>query len=239
MIGRSLASSFDRIFVINLVHRADRRREMAAQMQRIGLDLSAKPCQLFEAVRPAEAGDWPSLGARGCFASHLGVLRLARDAGVRSLLLMEDDVNWSPTLLQHSEPYLDALASDDWDFFHGGSSDLEGTRDAPHVRSVPSDEALPMAHCIGLRGAILPAMIDYLTGIAARPAGDPAGGKMHVDGAYSWFRRDHPEVRTLTFLPTMAYQRASDSDIAGLSRLAANPLLRPLVKLGRRIKNLR
>lgn len=36
---------------------------------------------------------------------------------------------------------------------------------------------------------------------------------MHVDGAYSWFRKDHPFLRTLLADPELGYQRPSRSDI--------------------------
>jgi len=36
---------------------------------------------------------------------------------------------------------------------------------------------------------------------------------MHVDGAYSWFRKDHPELTTLITVPELAFQRSSATDV--------------------------
>jgi GR25 family glycosyltransferase involved in LPS biosynthesis len=75
-------------FVINLATRADRRAEMEAQLNRVGWQ-----AEFFAAFRPNAAEGFPSIGARGCYLSHLAVLRL----GLRSrnhVLIMEDDLNF-------------------------------------------------------------------------------------------------------------------------------------------------
>src|SRR4051794_24805493 len=80
---------FEQVRIINLVDRADRRREMAQQLQRLG---GMPPnTSFFEAHRPASTGEFPSVGARGCFESHLAVLRAARSGAAETLLLLEDD----------------------------------------------------------------------------------------------------------------------------------------------------
>jgi GR25 family glycosyltransferase involved in LPS biosynthesis len=76
------------IFVINLEHRTDRRRAMEKELSKIGWN-----AEFFPAIRPAEAADFPSIGARGCFLSHLAVLRRASETEARRLILVEDDVN--------------------------------------------------------------------------------------------------------------------------------------------------
>ena len=49
-----------------------------------------------------------------------------------------------------------------------------------------------------------------------RQSGDSAGGPMHVDGAYSWFRCAHPALLTLASLHQLGTQRASRTDIHDL-----------------------
>jgi len=51
----SLTDLFDMIFVINLPSRGDRRREMAQQLARIGLDFDHPRVNLFSAFRPKDA----------------------------------------------------------------------------------------------------------------------------------------------------------------------------------------
>jgi glycosyl transferase, family 25 len=58
---------------------------------------------------------------------------------------------------------------------------------------------------------------------------------MHVDGAYSWFRRQHPEVITLLAMPELGHQRSSRTDIHDLNWYDRSIVLRPLVSVLRRI----
>ena len=78
--GTALLERFDRVRIVNLKARADRRREMRGELARLGLGLDDR-IALHEACRPDDRGDFPSLGARGCFLSHLTVLDQAWDAG--------------------------------------------------------------------------------------------------------------------------------------------------------------
>ena len=68
--------AFERIVVINLRERVDRRREMEAELRRAGIGAGDRRLQFFAGIRPADAGLFPSIGARGCFESHLGVIAL-------------------------------------------------------------------------------------------------------------------------------------------------------------------
>src|SRR5689334_3561173 len=84
---------FDEVRIINLVDRDDRRREMSQQLERLG-GISGN-ASFFEAHRPVSRGEFPSIGARGCFESHLAVLSGARDSGAQTLLLLEDDFEFT------------------------------------------------------------------------------------------------------------------------------------------------
>ena len=79
-------------YVINLEDRTDRRAEMEQQLRRVGWQAAFVP-----AIRPADAADFPSVGARGCFLSHLATLN--RPAGGH-VLLMEDDLDFVPDFAQ-------------------------------------------------------------------------------------------------------------------------------------------
>jgi hypothetical protein len=71
----------------------------------------------------------------------------------------------------------------------------------------------------------------------ARAAGDPRGGAMHVDGAYNWFRRDYPEVRTLIVIPELGYQRPSRSDIYRLAVHDQIPAIATAAQAFRKLKS--
>src|ERR1700704_4562761 len=77
------------IVVINLQRRIDRRIEAGNELSRIGWH-----AKYFSAIEAESEAGFPSIGARGCFLSHLAVLRNAKEAGVRRLVILEDDVNF-------------------------------------------------------------------------------------------------------------------------------------------------
>jgi glycosyl transferase family 25 len=205
---------FGAIYIINLPARTDRKAEMLEQLRNAGIDASAAPLVFFEAVRPPDAGEFPTIGARGCFLSHLGVLKAARAAGHARILVLEDDLNFVAGFPEAFRGLLPALRGESWDFAYLGL--LKVTPPLPAAQglvSVPPEAAVLGLHMVALRADVLPDLIDYLEAMLRRPAGDPQGGPMHVDGAYSWFRAAHPGLRTVACQPPLGYQRASRTDI--------------------------
>ena len=212
-------SGFDRIYVLNLPERADRRREIEVQLRRVGLSLATAPVRLFRAVRPPDAGSFPSLGARGCFMSHLGMLREAVRDGLGSVLILEDDVDFAPDAERRLPAVLAASASP-----------------GPQLHELPASVGARTTHFIALRGAAIDEAARFLEAVAGRPPGDPNGGPMHVDGAYTWFRRVHPTRRTWVALPELGHQRQSRTDIHPLRWYDRWPLVRDLAQAARRVR---
>jgi len=227
-----LSDVFDRTYVLNLPDRADRRREMGEVLARAGMAWEDGRVELFGATRPADAGPFPSLGARGAFLSHLGMLRKARDLKLSRVLLLEDDLEFSPKL----GPALDALAErlgrDDWGMVYLGH-DLPSPPppDSPCALT-PYDGPIVLAHFYG----VLDRLIAFLELVMSRPPGHPDGGPMHVDGAFSTFRGQNPDVLTLVASPSLGWQRSSRSDIASNRWYDRAPVSRELVGLARRLR---
>ena len=113
-------SLFDRVYIINLASREDRRREMRAQLESIGIGIPYSDVEFFEATRPDSPGEFPSIGARGCFYSHLGVLRDAQENKYSSILILEDDLNFSKDCLNRCVDIFHDLQEHSWGFFYGG-----------------------------------------------------------------------------------------------------------------------
>lgn len=235
-----LLDYFDQVYVINLTERTDRREEIAVELRRIGLDLKHPQIKLFPAVRPVESLPFPSIGAHGCFMSHLGVLADACLSGFERILVFEDDLNFIQDFAQRIEPLLDNLANTSWSVFYGGyriSSEVK-LRPANDMALIPPDVGVETAHFIGFQKPAIGMVLDYLTAMRERKPGDPEGGPMHVDGAFSWFRRDNSELVTIGACPELGYQRPSRSDIFILGWKDKIPLIRVLVRLARKLKNL-
>jgi glycosyl transferase family 25 len=72
--------NIDRIFYINLDHRTDRRSEIEAELNSMGLVY-----ERFPAVRHE------TIGGVGCGRSHVGVLNLAKERGYKRIMVLEDD----------------------------------------------------------------------------------------------------------------------------------------------------
>src|SRR5690242_19354271 len=98
--------------VINLKHRVDRRVAMEEQLSRVGWE-----ADFFPAIRPEKADEFPSIGARGCFLSHLSVLKNARDSRAQHLIVLEDDLNFTPDFVDQWKLSFAALERLDWSIF--------------------------------------------------------------------------------------------------------------------------
>ena len=208
--GRALLNAFPRIRIINLAHRDDRRREMVAELARIGIAVDGAHVAFHAASRFDDPAGFRNIGARGCFNSHLTLLEesLASNCAV---LILEDDADFAPNSEARLAATLETLTAQSWSLFYGfgapynasGSPVMEATSDAPIATS----------HCIGLSAEAVALIVPYFRAMLAREAGSPDGGPMDVDGAYSWFRRAHPMMRTLCASPDVAVQRPSRTDI--------------------------
>ena len=238
-VETSLRGTIDRVYVINLKSRPDRRREMETELGRIGLAPQSPLVAFFDAVKPPAAGDFPSVGARGCFMSHLGIIERAAAAGHRAILILEDDATVAP---EHRAGFIravEALAAADWALAYPGyriaGDPPSGAAQAmsPDWCRVAPQTDIGTTHAMLIRQQAYAPLIAYLRDMMARPAGHRDGGPMHVDGAYSWFRRSHPDLQTWVTPQPLVAQRASASDITPASWKEKVPL----VGLLRRIKN--
>ena len=210
-----LLHGFDRICIINLPHRADRRRAVTQELRRLGVAVDGDRVRFFAGVRPDAAEGFPSIGARGCYLSHLAVLAQARADGVRRLLVLEDDVMFHPEAGQASA-LATPLHGDDWDLAYPGHVQpaLAG-----ELRWVRSDAPLVCAHSYAVHGRALDTLVTYLQACLARAPGDPQGGPMHFDGALTMLRRQQPALVTWLASRSLVSQRSSRSDIIGPSWL--------------------
>lgn len=236
-MGSAFWNIFERIYVINLDSRPDRRKEMDDQLRRMGLSLYQPPVELFRAVRPDGAGAFASIGARGCFLSHLGVVQDAVQSKLQSFLILEDDVDFSRDFQQRSDSLADGLRTTSWALFYGGYRLDREPAGCGCVRLSP-DREVQTAHFLGVRGSdVARALLVYMQAQLGRPAGDPLGGPMHVDGTYSWFRKEHPDLVTLLSVPEIAHQRSSQSDIYERTGLDAFLRSTRLFRAARSLRN--
>ncbi|MGV8988678.1 MAG: glycosyltransferase family 25 protein [Cypionkella sp.] len=237
--GRRLLDGFGSLYVINLPSRTDRHREFGQQLMQLGLSYASSGINLFPAVRPDDPGGFPTLGARGCFMSHLGVLTTAAANNVSSIIVCEDDLDFAQDFHNRLVKVLSEADQQDWDILylgHDGLKDRPPGPDGAALIRLTSEFPVRTTHFLVFRQNVYVDLIAYLQAILRRPPGHPDGGPMHVDGAFSRFRADHPQLVTLAAIPPLGYQRPSRTDIHALRLYDRLPFVCSLVNLFRRLK---
>jgi glycosyl transferase family 25 len=238
------AQSFDKIYILNLPDRADRRRDMTAELARANfptpklLDCPDAHASFFPGQRVTELAGFPSLGCRGCFLSHLAILKHAHAHNYSQVLILEDDMSFSPLVPQLDHHLTEITRDPTWQFAYFGHI-LPGravsTSESPITFEL-SMEHVVCAHFYAARSTILPQLIDWLETIQTRPFKHPAGGPMHVDGAFNEFRVRN-NIPTRITHPSLGHQRSSRSDIATLKWFDRVPVVREIIPLLRTVKN--
>lgn len=231
--GAAFAGAFPKVRVINLPHRADRRREMDAEFAKLGLVFDDN-IRLYIATRYDDPAGFPTIGARGCFMSHLGVLEEALADDVETVLIVEDDLSFSADEIARMAETLGTLETRPWSIFYGGLLRY-GDQDQPSGVASPLFVAEPGtgimgSHFIALRRNAIAAAVPYFQTILTRPPGSPEGGPMHVDGAYGWLRAARPDLITLVAHPGLGHQRPSRTDVHQLRWKDRVPVVRDVVQ---------
>ncbi|MDX2230812.1 MAG: glycosyltransferase family 25 protein [Leptolyngbyaceae cyanobacterium bins.349] len=227
---------FQRGYVINLPERTDRRKGAAAELNKLGLSFTPGKLELFAAIRPTETGGFPSIGAHGCFLSHLQILKQARAEGLANVLIMEDDLFINRAFKEVEASVVEQLSQQEWDMVYFGDS-----TDRPVIFPVQFNR---LNHDIltttfyGVNASVYDQFIHFLETLKSRPSGHPDGGPMHLDGAYNVFRCQNPEVIALQTNGGLVAQRSSRSDIYPNAWYENMPMLRPAVELVRKGKML-
>ena len=229
-LSRSEVIPGQAIVAINLPNRTDRRSQLEAQLRSVNWK-----AEFFSAIRPEGPGSFPSIGARGCFLSHLEVLRDANRRKVERLIVIEDDLNFAMNFKDHWRTIENFLDTERWSIFYPAHS---LTLDFVGITELEPQVSFTCCHMVVFNKAAIPWIISRLEEILAREAGDPRGGPMHVDGAYATIRAQNPEIKTFAFFPSIGYQRPSRSDIAHASWFDRIHKIDPAIRALRSIKNI-
>lgn len=103
----------DRIFIINLKNRKDRKKQIIKELHRV----KATNYEFFEAIKPTEqdVSNWCSkyidpiplwfitykknplkyrIGALGCLKSHYEIIKICKQKGYKHVLILEDDTKF-------------------------------------------------------------------------------------------------------------------------------------------------
>lgn len=226
-----LIDFFDRVYAINLPSRKDRHQMIVQELKKAGMSPKPNKVEIFPAIRPNNAGDFPSIGARGCFESHLTILKRAQADRLSNVLIVEDDLKISEQFRTEQAVLLDRLCLTDWDFIYFGH--IEPVEKTGGVTLEPFSGALMTTHFYAVNGKILDRLVWFLEEVKRRPPGHPDGGPMHIDGAYSTFRGQNPDIVTLIASPNLGWQQSSRSDICSNAWFDRLPVFMEMASLAR------
>ena len=236
----SQPSIFLRTYIIDFPERTDRLQAVTTVLERGGMPLQPGKVEVFPAVRVQDPMGFPSASARGCFMSHLSILKQAFELGLPNVLILEDDVEFATVFQQVLPHILDQLKKQTWSFAYLGYSYVENaayaSQDTKTVDMKPFSDEIRCTHAYAVHGSALEPVIQHLEQLLSGPPGDREKGPMHVDGAFNIFRKKHPEQVTLIAQPQIAWQRASFSDIHG-GGWTSMPAARVLLSPARSFKN--
>lgn len=229
MSGAPLFDAFDRVRIVNLQSRTDRRAEMERELRRVGMAGDGKVA-FFPAIVCPDPGPFRRIGSHGNFLARIRLLEEAAAAN-ESVLILEDDCDFiAPALRAYRMPA-------HWDIFYGGYHALDPDD--------PDRSDIIGSHFMGFSARAAHIAADYLTRYlqpdfpidaqaAAEPGFDPAI-RPPIDGAFVWMRRAHPELTTAFAM--LGVQRRSRTDVGDQHPWDRVPVLRSLAALLRRLRN--
>jgi len=172
-----IKSYFDRVVLINLKRRPDRLARIKRELRRCRWPF--KQPEIFEAVDGLVArppASWSaSPGAWGCLESHRQILSRALADGVKSILILEDDVCFTESFREDVQRFLHVVP-DDWDQLMLGGQHLnylgEPTKVKPGVLRCTDCER---THGYAIRG-------EFMRKLSARwSGGGKYNGNEHCD----------------------------------------------------------
>lgn len=214
---------WDKAYVINLNERVDRWEWMQGQLVNAGIEAERFPAisirDLAELPPPHALrrfllevdGDVPGFERKlwatwACMQSHLAIFRLAREQGLASVLVLEDDCEFEPfskAVLARLGRQIPSLSLD---FLYLGGTLKKGGRCSRISSNVHAVSRVRLAHAYMVSASMYERILDEA----------PWSG-LPIDWYYSEVLL--PKIRAGISSPQLAFQRLDDvSSIEGVAR---------------------
>lgn len=156
---RQIATTFDRVVVINLARRRQRLEQFDARLD----NWPFLPPKRFEAVDGSTVSIPPEWqhgpGAWGCMLSHRQVMADALRDGVSSILVLEDDAVPGEDFSRRAADFL-AHVPDDWDCLMLGGHHLSPPKSI--ATGILQCTLTNRAHAYAVRGRMMPVLLQFL-----------------------------------------------------------------------------
>jgi GR25 family glycosyltransferase involved in LPS biosynthesis len=178
-----------------------------------------------------------TLGAHGCFLSHLKILQLAQEQNLDSVLIMEDDLEFIKSFPLIEKQVVSSLKLKNWDLVYFGH--ILKLDPVKNFRFEPYDKDILQTHFVGFNRQIIPPLITFLKELLLFPLSYfSQPWRIDVDGAYTLFREKYPSTITLVANPSLGYQRSSRGDITPYKWFDQPGILRTCTEKYRVIKRI-
>ncbi len=208
----NLRGYFDRVVLVNLPRRPDRLRQVKKALRECAWPFQQP--EVFAAVDGLVSPPPPhwkhQAGAWGCTQSLLAVLEQALADGVKSLLVLEDDVCFAPDFREGVERFLRTVPGD-WDGLMLGGQHIIEKNGWPKMarRGIYRCFDCERTHCFAVRGKYMARLCERWRG------GGRFRGNAHCDqimGRDPQLQRAHRVYAPEFFL---VGQERSASDVSG------------------------
>jgi len=210
---------------------------MTSELERLGLAIDGGKISFHNASTFDSAHPFPTIGARGCFHSHLAVFEEARLKRFETVLILEDDCDFVGSIEVSLVRALYALREQDWSMFFGGHEDLERDECQPGpIQRICPGSWIRGTHFVAVHRRAIELMVPFLHEEIARLAIDLLGASRGIDAAYTHFGTRFPELGYFVAWPKLGYQRPSRTDIAQPSAFDRFPIANLLVVPARQVK---
>jgi glycosyl transferase, family 25 len=232
---KQIIEYFDRSYIINLVDRKDRRRDVEREFRLHGFVIPNDKVCFYGATRPTDKAGFPNIGTRGCFISHKNILELAQRDHLRNVLIFEDDVSFRSLDSSFEQKLIEQLRQKDWDMVYFGYLSPPDDHLAGPLIEWAND--ITGTHFYAVNGKFFGKLLEYMNKCESLPLGDPFGGPMTPDAVQNHMRYVVPNIKVLLSVPNLAHQRSSRTDVAVTGILDRIIWLRPILHRARAIKH--
>jgi hypothetical protein len=227
---------FDRLAIINLPDRDDRRRALTKELRACGIDIDGPKVVIPAAPMPATPNGFRSRGVYGSFLSHVEIIEAAYKDGLETVWTLEDDAIFSRRFRLQQDQIARYLRENEWDLCFIGHSAGKELPNSPTGLLRYSGPFI-WAHSYAVHRRVMPRLIEYVRGSEAREEGHPEGGKIYIDAAYFFFRQCNPVVVSIVSSPVLSVQKGSPSSLNAAKIYDRVSGIRPITNLAREIRD--
>ncbi|KAF7669797.1 hypothetical protein LDENG_00124470 [Lucifuga dentata] len=167
---------FDKIFLINLKRRSDRRERIMSTLAVLGIDITlteavdgktlnssqlhAMGIDMLPGYKDPYSGRVLTKGEIGCFLSHYNIWKQVVEKGLQQVLVLEDDVRFEPRFCSRLVAIMDNMQRErlEWDLIYVGRKRLQVKEPEYWVKGVrnlvhPDYSYWTLGYVLSLHGA--------------------------------------------------------------------------------------